>query len=340
MVNAVAINVMFQFRFTTLHHYINANGISAGFANMAELENALSLPVLFIMNRSRILEQISQLDPVKDHLKIVQLNTFYDFPWDNTRALEFALFRTFAVSKIGQLLHYTREFEERTQKRYDDTDLILSEIIEHGYESERGKLALDRMNRMHGQFSISNDLMRYVLSTFVLEPYRWNMRFGYRKATPGELIANHRLWFEIGTRMGIKDIPETFEAMEAMNIAYEKEHFGYSEGGRKVADATVNLMLGWFFPKWMWGMCRPFMYALMDKALLDALKLPHPPLTLVALVNMGMGLRKLIVRLLPARRKPVLRTRRKTATYPKGYEIKELGVFYTEQTGAKGTQVE
>lgn len=286
------------------------------------------------MNRKKILKQILALDPIKDHLEIVHLNSFYDFPWDNTRALEFALFRTFAIPAIGNLLHYTGEFEHRTQKRYDDTDLLLSEIIEHGYDSERGKAALGRINGMHGRFKISNDDMRYVLSTFVMEPYRWNQRFGYRKATTHENIAGHKIWYELGVRMGIKDIPETFEAMLDMNIAYEKANFGYTEGGRKVADATVNLMLGWFFPKFMWGMCRPFMYALMDEPLLNALKLKKPSPFIIHLVNAGMNLRKVFMRFLPARRKPVLRTRRTVDSYPQGYKIDELGVHYKNQNKA------
>jgi hypothetical protein len=226
------------------------------------------------------------------------------------------------------LLHHTQEFEQRTQKRYDDTDLLLSEIVEHGYESERGKAALARMNMMHGRFHISNEDMRYVLSTFVMEPYRWNRRFGYRKFTTHETTAGHKLWYEIGTRMGIQDIPETFEAMEQMNIAYERAHFGYTEGGRKVADATVNLMLGWFFPKFMWGMCRPFMYALMDEPLLRALQLKKTSTALVTFVNTGMAIRKFFVQLLPARKKPVLRTQRKVDSYPNGYTVQGLGVRY------------
>jgi hypothetical protein len=48
------------------------------------------------------------------------------------------LFRTFASARIGGLLHGTGEFEARTGKRYDDTDLIISEIIENGFDSPRG----------------------------------------------------------------------------------------------------------------------------------------------------------------------------------------------------------
>lgn len=278
------------------------------------------------MNRNIILRKILHLDPIKDHLEIVHLNSFYDFPWDNTRALEFALFRTFAIPRIGNLLDYTQEFGKRTQKRYDDTDLLLSEIIEHGYDSERGKMALSRMNQMHGKFQISNEDFKYVLSTFVMEPYRWNKRFGYRKATQNELIAGHKLWFEIGTRMGIKDIPDTFAKMEQFNIQYEQENFEFCQGGRRVADATINLMIGWFFPKWMWPICRPFVYALMDQPLLNALKLPKPNGLIVGFVSFGMNCRKALMPLFPARKKPVLRTKRKTDTYPSGYKIEDLGV--------------
>ena len=49
------------------------------------------------MRRPTILDRIRALDPERDHERIVFLSTCYDFPFDTTRALEFALFRTFCV---------------------------------------------------------------------------------------------------------------------------------------------------------------------------------------------------------------------------------------------------
>ena len=72
---------------------------------------------------------------MSDHARIVRLDTCYEFPWDTTRALELALFRTFAVPSVAALLDSTGEFAARAQKRYDDTDLILSTIGEVGYDS-------------------------------------------------------------------------------------------------------------------------------------------------------------------------------------------------------------
>ena len=94
------------------------------------------------MRRLTTLEQIQELDPIADHQRIVFLSTRFDLPFDTVRSLELALFRTFCVPSIAELLDRTGEFQRRSQKRYDDTDIIVSELMDHGYDSDRGKSAL------------------------------------------------------------------------------------------------------------------------------------------------------------------------------------------------------
>ncbi len=108
------------------------------------------------MSRFTIAQTIEQLDPEKDNQRIVFLSSRHDFPFDTTRALEFALFRTFCVPSISALLDRTGEFAQRPQKRYDDTDIIVSELMEWGYDGERGQRALRRLNQLHGRFAIAN----------------------------------------------------------------------------------------------------------------------------------------------------------------------------------------
>lgn len=115
------------------------------------------------MGRSSILHRIEQLDPQKDHVAIYHLMSCYEFPWDQTRALELALYRTYCIKSISTLLDQTGEFAQYAQKRYDDTSIIVSELTSFGYESARGRAALRRMNRIHKHFPISNDDYRYVL---------------------------------------------------------------------------------------------------------------------------------------------------------------------------------
>ena len=107
------------------------------------------------MVKRLILDQILKFAPQIDHARIVHLDSCYEFPFDFTRADEFALYRTYAVPSIAKLLDSTGEFTGRTQRRYDDSKLIISELVEHGYESERGQRAMRQMNHHHGRFNIS-----------------------------------------------------------------------------------------------------------------------------------------------------------------------------------------
>ena len=139
--------------------------------------------------KGKITEKLAVLDPEKDYQEIVYLLQCHEFPWDYERALEFALFRTFAVPSISALLFKTGEFVARPRKRYDDTELILYEITENGFDSVRGQAALKRMNQMHGRFPITNEDFLYVLSTFIFEPIRWIDRYGWmdsRRVDSGE----------------------------------------------------------------------------------------------------------------------------------------------------------
>jgi hypothetical protein len=279
---------------------------------------------VLVVGESPYLREIRGLDPVAHHSRIVYLDTCFEFPWDTTRSLELALFRTFAVPSIAELLDRTGEFARSAQKRYDDTDLILSTIVEEGYDSEAGTRALQHMNRIHRRFEIANEDFLYVLSSFVFEPIRWNARFGWRALIETEKLATFEYWREIGRRMAITDIPASFEELERYNDDYEHEHFRRTEASERVGRATREMFLAWF-P----GLPRRFgsqaIYALMDEPLLEAFGFPRPPRALQAAVARALRMRGRIVALLPPRRRPRLRTRRKTRTYGREWQLEALG---------------
>lgn len=277
------------------------------------------------MSQHQVLTEISQLDPERDHQRIMFLCAAYEFPFDMVRALEFALFRTFAVPGIGALLDRTGEFRQRAQKRYDDTDLILSQIYEYGYDSERGRKALAHLNSIHGRFKIANDDFRYVLSTFIFEPLRWIDRFGWRRMVEQERLGLFYFWRAVGQRMNIRDIPASFEAYERFNVEYEQARFHYSDASRRTAEATRNMFLAWLLPKPLWRLGEPFVYALLDDRLNEAFGFPQPSAALRSFVEGALRTRSRLVRLLPERSQPLLRSALKHRTYPDGYRTEELG---------------
>lgn len=276
------------------------------------------------MKRPTYLDQIRALDPERDHQRIVFLSTCCEFPFDTTRALEFALFRTFCVPSVSALLDRTGEFASRAQKRYDDTDLIVSELMERGYDSKRGERALRRMNQQHGRFAIANEDFLYVLSTFIYEPIRWNARYGWRLMCEAERLAMFHFWREVGRRMGIKNIPADYAELERYNIDYEKRHYRFTEANRRVGAATVEMFAGWF-PRPLRPLVRRAIHALLEDALIEGFGFPRPSPLLRRIVDASLKFRARILRWLPARRHPRLRTEMTHRSYPRGYRIEELG---------------
>jgi hypothetical protein len=276
------------------------------------------------MSRPSVLQQIGQLDPERDHQRIIFLTTRCDFPFDTTRSLEFALFRTFCVPTIAELLDRTREFDLRAQRRYDDTDILVSEILEHGYDSERGRAAIRRMNQLHGRFSIRNEDFLYVLSTFVFEPIRWIEQFGWRRLSERERLAMFYFWREVGRRMNIRQLPASYEEFEAFNRSYEKEQFRYTDANHRVGKATREMFVSWF-PRPLHPLVRHFIHAILDEPVLEAFGFPRPSGWWRGVVRAGLQLRAGALRWWPRSGRPVLRTAMRHRSHPTGYRIEELG---------------
>lgn len=275
------------------------------------------------------LRRIEELDPVTDCQTIHRITAGYEFPWDYQRALEFALFRTYCVPSISALLEKTGEFKDRPQKRYDDTALLMAEMLEHGYDSERGRESLRMVNRMHGQYSIDNDDMLYVLTTFIYEPIEWIDAYGWRRLHPKERLATFHFYRQVGIRMGIKNIPESYTELAQFKLDYEERTFHYTEDNHKVGTYTLDLFCSWF-PKALHPAVRQGVYALMDDRMASAFGFPAGSPALERLATASLRLKARGERFLPKRR-----TSRTTDDpgnktypgYPADYRPKDLGAL-------------
>ncbi len=276
-------------------------------------------------HRYAVRDRIASLHPERDCEEIARLLATVEFPWDVTRALELALYRTYCVPSIGGLLDATQEFAQRPQRRYDDTSLLLAEALEQGLDSPQGREAVRRINHIHHRFDISNDDMRYVLSTFVAVPLRWLDRFGWRPLSDHERDATYNYYCRLGQLTGIRDLPPTWQQMVALSDAYEAEHFRPTAAGARVGTATRELFVGW-----MWFLPAPLVrtgvHALLDESVLRVFGFRPAPRPVRALVAAALRARGRLVRLLPPRRRPHRVAESWTVrSYPDGYEIGRLG---------------
>jgi hypothetical protein len=269
------------------------------------------------------------LDPETDYVEIYQNLALYEFTWDFTQSLSFALFRTYAVPSIGRLLDQTGAFTGRVQQRYDDTALLLEAPFVHGLDSDEGRTAIRRINQMHRAYDISNEDFLYVLATFVVVPKRWLDDHGWRQLTETELRATVNYYRALGRHMGIRDIPDTYDEFMHLMDDYERAHFDFDAGARRVADSTLALMTT-FYPRPLRGPVELFSRALMDKPLLDAFAYVEPPAVVRRASRLAMRARARVLRFTPSVRRPTfIADLPRVKSYPHGYALGELGTFPT-----------
>ncbi len=276
------------------------------------------------MGRYAILREIESLNPELDHMRIMHLSFGYEFSWDSIRSLEIALYKTYCVPSISTLLDRTGEFRERTQRRYDDTSILVAEMCKHGYLEGRGKMALEQMNRIHAHYKISNDDYLYVLSTFIFEPVKWIDRYGWRQTCMNERIAYYCFWREVGKRMGITGIPDSYNSFEQWKENYERKHFVFAETNSRVGSVTRDLFASWF-PRALKPVVHYSIYAMLDDRTLRAFGFPAPFPGARQFIDRLLRIRGQIVRLLPPRKVPHFFMDDRNRTYPGGYALERLG---------------
>lgn len=263
----------------------------------------------------------SELNPAEDHCEIVRRMLHDGFVWDVVRSLELALFRTFAVPSIGKLLDKTGEFENNGQKRYDDTSLILLKVLEHGYDSDFGRRAIERMNRTHAHYRISNEDYLFTLSTFVIDPIRWIDQFGWRRMTADEQESLFLLMRNVGQRMGLADVPVSLQEMIERSDAFVAENFQHTEPNQRVAEGTIRIVQAWL-PGILQPLVAPVSACLLDERTRVAVGLKKPNVLLSVFVRGVLRTRALFKRLGPLTLKQ--RWPNGERSYPGGYQIEEL----------------
>lgn len=281
------------------------------------------------LRRGHWQRQIEDMDPQTEWAEIYGIVTGHEFPWESQRSSEVALVHTFAVPEIAELLAQTRELIDHTEKRFDDTAILLVEAGNYIGGQTRDATAIRRLNRMHGAYDIPHDQMIYVLSTFPVMARRWIDRYGYRRLTDAEVESMVRYWQRMGELMGISGIPEDYDAFADYLDTYEREGFNYSPDGRALSDATLHLVESWYVAL-LRPLVRSVSVSMFEPHLRRALRYDDPPAIVRAGTAAVLQARKRVLRWMPARRDYVAPLERlPLRTYPGGYDVAKVGTFPT-----------
>ncbi|SCF29288.1 hypothetical protein GA0074696_4152 [Micromonospora purpureochromogenes] len=271
------------------------------------------------------LARIRELDPERDYLAIYQTMLRYEFPWDMKLGLNLAFNRSFSIPSIAAVHTATGELTERTQKRIDDTGLLMYEMVLNGFDQPRGRDALRRVNQIHRPYGIPNDDYLYVLGCLVVIPTRWLQQYGWRQPCCHERQATYLFYRELGRRMGISDIPGSYEEFETWFDAHDATHLQPNGDAAAIERATRMLMLT-RIPKPFAPLGNALVSAMYDAPLRHAMRVDAPTWPVRAGLHAALKMRSRLQRWFGApQTTPLFADGIKAKSYPDGYEISQLG---------------
>ncbi|MFG1940337.1 oxygenase MpaB family protein [Micromonospora tulbaghiae] len=271
------------------------------------------------------LARIRTLDPERDWLEIYQTMLRLEFPWDMKLGLNLAFNRSFSIPAIAAVHTATGELTERTQKRIDDTGLLMYEMVLNGFDQPRGREALRRVNQIHRPYDIPNEDYLYVLGCLVVIPTRWLGRYGWRQPCCHERRATYLFYRELGRRMGITEIPSSYEECEVWFDAYDAAHLTPNDDAAVIERATRSLLLG-RIPRLLAPLGNELVSAMYDERLRRATWVATPAWPVRAGLHLALKLRARLQQWAGTQSKrPLFAEGIRTNTYPDGYEISMLG---------------
>lgn len=275
--------------------------------------------------RQRLAELVS-LDPQRDWQEIYRRTVLWEFPTEARLGFQLAFYRTFGIPRMAEVLTSTGHLKAQTTRRAYDTGIVMHEIIYNGFDSPRAQKMVRMMVALHDRPDVHQEDLTYVLNALIVVPNRFIERAGWRPLTAAERTASWRFYRELGRRMGIESLPESYEhAVDAFD-AYEATELAASTEGAGLTAATL-LALKDRLP-------RPFrrQAAAVTSGLLDndrfaaAVGLPRPNRLLVRAMNLGFAARRSVQQ---HRRPPVEPSftpgQRAGTVYPHGYQLDEIG---------------
>jgi len=202
-----------------------------------------------------------------------------------------ALIRMMGISHLVPALYGHTKLATQTQARLARTRQTLLDLIEHGFESEPGRAAMQRLRAVHAGLSATPEDFLYVLSAFFLEPVRWNAAHARHRFSEAELAQLLDFWHRVGDEMALTGRPDTLDGWLRLQADYEGRHLRHTAEGERLARLCLRDVVKLTLPRGMRVAFRQLMLATMEEKVREVLALPPAVAPVRWLVRVGMARR-------------------------------------------------
>ncbi len=198
-------------------------------------------------------EEIATLDPDRDYERIARLafEVRFGAPVIAAAFYTVTFARQVAVPSIATILYRNGGGPSMrdVRKRNDDTLVFFGAFFKHGPGSDDGGAFIARLNDIHAQFPIRASDFSYTLDTIIAEGERTSRLVGVEPLSAREQVATFRFWHAVGERMGIEDLPSSYEDAFARASAYERAEWAPTVAGAAVARSVIEDYVGRWLPR-------------------------------------------------------------------------------------------
>ncbi len=187
-----------------------------------------------------------------------------------------AILRSLTIKPLVTQLYRHSQLSHQTYDRLMRTRKLIRTLIYFGLDSEKGQQAIATINHAHRSVKANNDDYRYVLSTFFLEPFRWNSHFQKQDISSEDQQKVIDFWCEVGQQMSIYDLFTTLQDWQTFQRDYEAEYMGYSDEGNELAIRSIEKLVKQAAPLGLRYLAKQVIIATIDPQVQRCLNLPSP----------------------------------------------------------------
>jgi hypothetical protein len=227
-----------------------------------------------------IRRRIAALDPIVDNEEAARLTfeVLYGDPIAVHAGYLVGFSRQVAVPGIARVVYRGGGGENLRDvaRRTDDSLTLLGAFLRWGHSSPQGRAAIARMEEIHKRFAITDEQKRYTLATLIFEAERVGRQLGFNPLTANQREASWRFWRGVAEQMPLGGLPSTAGELWRWMLGYEREHWGYTDDGRRVVDRFFEDWTTRWFPRPARALARQALLAVMDEDLRAVLRLEDP----------------------------------------------------------------
>lgn len=258
----------------------------------------------------------------------------WEFGHEARMGWQLAFLRPFCTPGMAKTLVDAGHLVHSPLKRAYDTGLIIYEIVYNGLEHPRARHMVSIMNQAHHGRNLAAVDMTYVLSAFIVAPYRYIEWAGWRPLLEVEKQAAVHFYDRLGELMNIDKRPASYEEAEALLDAYEAENVVPSADAAVLGSKLMDVFRG-RLPKPLQPRAVQLFGVLLNDRRIDAALGYKPPARLLQVAaNAVAKLYALIHSWLPPMTKPIFTPGNRAGhAYPTGYKPEDLGPGATSDNG-------